>query len=216
MRYDIDRSHDMQIVISFWKFLIPLSLLLSSSFSLLIISLATESGALYDAGSEHKMMEAYGRIANNQIINNGSISWVQSGLWYMRVSYNDTDKSKNAYFYTDFKMVRPDGSSLHEHSIKNFKSTNALVEREKIIVDGIADIYSGNSLDYKEIPIIVDLKNNTVVGLTIDREKTQQHFASSNTDEILGVLIESRDLDKLTSEKNTILVPLQKDRSIEV
>ena len=55
-------------------------------------------------------------------------------------------------FYTGFKMVRPDGSSLHEHFIKNFKSTNVLVEKEKIIVDGIADIYSGKSLDYREIP----------------------------------------------------------------
>jgi hypothetical protein len=64
-------------------------------------------------------MEAYGCIANNQIQSNGSISRIQSGLWYMTVSYNDTDNSKNAYFYTDFKMVRPDGSSLHEHFIKN-------------------------------------------------------------------------------------------------
>jgi hypothetical protein len=139
-------------------------------------------------------MEAYGRIANNQIKNNGSISWIQSGLWYMTVSYNDTDKSKNAYFYTDFKMVRPDGSSLHEHSIKNFKSTNVLVEKEKIMVDGIADIYSGNSLDHKEIPIVVYLKNNTVLDLIIDMDKTQKHFVSSNANQILGVLIESRDL----------------------
>jgi hypothetical protein len=68
----------------------------------------------------------------------------------MTVSYNDTDKSKNAYFYTDFTMLRPDGSSLHKHFIKNFKSTNVLVEKEKVKVDGIADIYSGNSLTTKK------------------------------------------------------------------
>ena len=139
-------------------------------------------------------MEAYGRIANNLIQNNGSISWIQSGPWYMTVSYNDTDKSKNAYFYTDFKMVRPDGSSLHEHSIKDFKSTNVLVEKEKIILDWIADIYSGNSLAYKEIPIVVYLGNNSVLSLTIYMDNTQKHFASSNANQILGVLIESRDL----------------------
>jgi hypothetical protein len=91
-------------------------------------------------------------------------------------------------------MVRPDGSSLHEHFIKNFKSTNVLVEKGKIIVNGIADIYTGKSLDYNEIPIIVDLKNNTVLGLAIDEDKTQKHFASSNNNEILGILIESRDV----------------------
>jgi hypothetical protein len=187
--------HDIQIAISHWKFLIVLPLLLLPSYLLLIISLAIESMALlYDAGSERKIMEGYGRIANNQIINNGSISWIQSGLWYMTASYNDTEKTKNAYFYTDFKMVRPDGSSLHEHFIKNFKSINVLVEKEKIIVDGIADIYSGDSLDYKEVPIAVYLTNNTVLALAIDMDKTQKHFASSNANPMLGVLIESRDL----------------------
>lgn len=144
-------------------------------------------------------MEAYGRIANNQIQSNGSISWIQSGLWYMTVSYNDTDNSKNVYFYTDFKMVRPNGNSLHEHFIKNFKSTNVLIEKGKIIVSGIADIYAGKSLDYKEIPIVVNLKDNTVLSLSIDMDKTQQHFASSNANEMLGVLIESRDPSKLLS-----------------
>jgi hypothetical protein len=87
----------------------------------------------------------------------------------MSISYNETDNSKSAYFYTDFKMIRPDGSLLNEH-FKDFKSTKILIEK-KIIINGIADIYS---LDYKEIPIIVNLKNNTVLGLTIDMDKTQK------------------------------------------
>jgi hypothetical protein len=89
-------------------------------------------------------------------------------------------------------MVRPDGSSLHENFIEKFRSTNILVEKGKIIVDGIAEIYSEGSLDYKEVPITVYLKNNTVLALTIDMDKTQKHFASSNAP-MLGVLIESRD-----------------------
>lgn len=187
--------YDRQIAISHWKFLIVLLLLLLPSYFLLIISLAIESRALlYDAGSDRKIMEAYGRIANNQIENNGSISWIQSGLWYATISHNDTDNSNNAYFYTDFKMVKPDGSSIHEHFIKHFKSTNVLAEKEKIIVDGIADIYSGDYLDYKDVPIAVYLTNNTVLVLTIDMDKTQKHFASFNANPMLGVLIESRDL----------------------
>ena len=144
-------------------------------------------------------MEAYGRIANNQIENNGSISWIQSGLWYITISYNDTDNSKDAYFYTDFKMVRPDGNSMHEHFIKDFKSTHVLIEKGRTALNGVADIYSGGSLDYKEIPIFVEIRNNTVVGLAIAKDKTQQHFASSTSNELLGVLIERRGLDKLLS-----------------
>jgi hypothetical protein len=89
-----------------------------------MFSSASESKALHESSSRHKIMEAYGRIANNQIINNASNSWIQSGLWYMNISYNETDNSKSAYFFTDFKMVRPDGNLLHEHFIKDFKSTN--------------------------------------------------------------------------------------------
>jgi hypothetical protein len=44
----------------------------------------------------------------------------------------------------------------------------------------------------------VNLRNETVLGLVIDKYKTQQHFASSSTDEIFGILIDSMDFDKLT------------------
>ena len=178
----------------FLDILVTLPLSLLSSYLLLVPSLAAESKALlYEASSEHKIVEAYGRIANNQLTKYGSVSWIQSGLWYISISHNDTDNSKNAHFYADFKMVRPDGSSAHEHFIKDFERTNVFIEKGKTIVNGIADIYSGKSLEYKEIPIIVNLKNNTVLGLTIDMDKTQKHFARSSANEMLGVLIESRD-----------------------
>lgn len=145
-------------------------------------------------------MEAYGRIATNQI-QNGSVSWIQAGLWYMIAAYNDIDNNKNAYFYTDFTMVKLDGTSLHKHFIKNFKSINVQVEEEKIMIKGIANIYSGKSPEYRNVPIIVDLRNNTVVGLIIDKDKTQQHFTSTSTNEIFGILIDSRGFDKLANEK---------------
>jgi hypothetical protein len=61
-------------------------MLLSLISFLLLFSLITNSNAqLYDfsqvtfKSSEHKEMEAYGRIAANQI-KNGSVSWIQAGL----------------------------------------------------------------------------------------------------------------------------------------
>jgi hypothetical protein len=106
-------------------------------------------------------------------------------------------------------MIRPDGSLLHEHFIKDFKSTKILIEK-KIIINGIADIYS---LDYKEIPIIVNLKNNTVLGLTIDMDKTQKHFASFNANEMLGVLLESR--TGQTSILNTTIELIQSNEIMQ-
>ena len=199
-----------------------LVMLLSLISFLLLFSLITNSNAQLNdflqitfKSSEHKEMEAYGRIAANQI-QNGSVSWIQAGLWYMAIAFNDLDNNKDAYFYTDFRMVKPDGSSMHKHFIKDFNSTDVDIQEEKITIKGIADIYSGNSLDYEDVPIIVDLKNNTVLGLIIDKEKTEQHFASSTTNEMFGILIDSRDLDRLMSEKNSNFVPIQKNTSIKI
>ena len=212
-RTDIHKSYHnfsdcMQgVTVSYLSFsVMPLLLLLSSCY-ILIFSLVADSNAQIDSAAEqstksteHKKMEAYGRIATNQI-QNGSVSWIQAGLWYMTIAYNDIDNNKNAYFYADFTMVKPDGTSLHKHFIKNFKSINVQVEEEKITIKGIANIYSGKSPEYCNVPIIVDLRNKTVVGLIIDKDKTQQHFASTSTNEIFGILIDSRGFDKLTNEK---------------
>jgi hypothetical protein len=188
-------------------------LLLLISF-LLLFSLITNSNAQLNdfsqitfKSSEHKEMEAYGRIAVNQI-QNGSVSWIQAGLWYMTFALNDLDNNKDAYFYTDFRMVKPDGSSMHKHFIRDFNSTDVDIQEEKITIKGIADIYSGNSLDYKDVPIIVNLKDNTVLGLIVDKEKTEEHFASSTTNEMFGTLIDSRGLEQLMSEKNTSFLPM--------
>jgi hypothetical protein len=183
--------------------MILLSLLLASSYLLRFLIVVDSSPQISGASEQatfengqNKIMEAYGRIANNQI-QNGSVSWIQAGLWYLTISDNNNGNNKSAYFYTDFSMVRPDGSSMHKHSIENFKSTTINLEGERIIIRGIADIDSGNSQDYQDIPIIVNLKDNTVLGLIIDIDKTQQHFASSNANEIFGILIDSRSLANL-------------------
>jgi hypothetical protein len=197
----------------------PLLLLFSSCY-ILIFSLVADSNAQLDSATgqatlkstEHKKMEAYGRIATNQI-QNGSVSWIQAGLWYMTIMYNDIDKNK--YFYTYFTMVKPDGTSLHKHFIKNFNSTSVEIEEENITIKGIADIYSEKSLDYQDVPVIVNLKNTKVIGLIIDKDKTQQHFASTSANEIFGILIESRDLNRLIS-KNTNFMPIQKNTSIKI
>jgi hypothetical protein len=113
-------------------------------------------------------------------------------------------------------MVKPDGSSMHKHFIRDFNSTDVDIQEEKISIKGIADIYFGKSLEYEDVPIIVDLKDNTVLSLIIDKEKTEQHFASSTANEMFGILIDSRGLEQLISEKNIFLVPIQNYRLIEI
>lgn len=150
----------------------------------------------YNKQQQVKVIEATGHFANNQV-ENGSVTWIQGGLWHLAI-YNSTTGSNDgnnnnnnaakANFTANFTMVKPDGSLSHEHLIKNFASNNVVIAGDDLIVTGIADIYSNSDLKYKQVPITIHLMgNHHVLGVTIDTNKSDRHFASSN--EMFGTLI---------------------------
>ena len=152
----------------------------------------------------NKVIEASGHFANNQI-ENGTVSWIQGGLWHLDIynsttsnPYNKTGSMNNIYtadFSANFTMIKPDGSLSHEHMIKNFISDNVILAENDIIVTGITDIYTNNNstLEYNQVPITVHLMGKKVLGLMIDVKKTERHFASSN--ELFGTLISGTGLE---------------------
>ena len=152
----------------------------------------------------NKVIEASGHFANNQI-ENGTITWIQGGLWHLDIynsttsnPYNETISMNNIYtanFSANFTMIKPDGSLSHEHMIKNFTSDNVILAENDIIVTGITDIYTNNNstLEYNQVPITVHLMGKKVLGLMIDVKKTERHFASSN--ELFGTLISGTGLE---------------------
>ena len=149
----------------------------------------------YNKQQQVKVDEATGHFANNQV-ENGSVTWIQGGLWHLAIynsttGHNDgnTNNAPKANFTANFTMVKPDGSLSHEHLIKNFASNNVVIAGGDLIVTGIADIYSVTSdLKYKQVPITIHLMgNHHVLGVTIDTNKSDRHFASSN--EMFGTLI---------------------------
>jgi DNA-binding protein YbaB len=151
----------------------------------------------YNKQQQIKVIEATGHFANNQV-ENGSVTWIQGGLWHLAI-YNSTTGSNDgntnnnnnaakANFTANFTMVKPDGSLSHDHLIKNFASNNVVIAGGDLIVTGIADIYSNSDLKYKQVPITIHLMgNHHVLGVTIDTNKSDRHFASSN--EMFGTLI---------------------------
>jgi hypothetical protein len=152
----------------------------------------------------NKVIEASGHFANNQI-ENGTVTWIQGGLWHLDI-YNSTTSNPNneassmnniptANFSANFTMIKPDGSLSHEHIIKNFTSDNVILAENDIIVTGVTDIYTNNNstLEYNQIPITVHLMGKKVLGLMIDVKKTERHFASSN--ELFGTLISGTGLE---------------------
>jgi hypothetical protein len=161
-------------------------------------------------------IQASGHFANNQI-QNGSVTWIQGGLWDLVVHNNtnmnnqisnNTDAaapvpSPKAAFSANFTMVRPDGSESHIHSINNFVSNNVLIGGGDMVITGIGNIYSDGTLKFKQVPITVHLMGRQhVLGLIIDAVKTDNHYAS--THEMYGTLINGTGLEKI---EKTFVMP---------
>lgn len=170
----------------------------------------------------NKVIEASGHFANNQI-ENGTVTWIQGGLWNLEIYNSTTSNSSNgttsmnnnytANFLANFTMVKPDGSLSHGHIIKNFTSENVILTENDIVVTGITDISSnGNTnytLEYNQVPITIHLMGKKVLGLMIDAKKTGRHFASSN--ELFGTLISGTGLEDTGLEDTELL--LQNDKN---
>ena len=148
-------------------------------------------------------IEASGHFANNQI-SNGVVTWIQGGFWSFSVFVPQTTldkstlKSYQADFEANFTMIKPDGSLSHEHVIDNFMSNNVIFAGNDIVITGIADIHSSNSVEYSEVPITIHLMGKRVLGLMIDVNSTDGHFSSTN--ELFGTLISGIGLNHSDSE----------------
>ena len=147
----------------------------------------------------HIIAQASGHFANNQI-KDGIVTWIQGGLWNLQIKSlpinntrnntggNNTEKpNMTAVFNANFTMIKPDGSFSHSHIINNFSSNYVFITKNDIVVIGIADIHSNIGLEYKQVPLTVHLMGKKVLGVTMNVNKTNGHFASSN--EMYGTLI---------------------------
>jgi len=183
-------------------------------------SISTDTPIANDNSEEQnksKIITAFGHFANNQI-KDGIVSWIQGGLWELKINNltSDTkvnnmnnlinDNSASANFIANFTMIKPDGSLSHHHDIKNFISEKVIVTDKDIVVMGAADIYSddNNTKEYKGVPLTIHIMGKKVLGLTMDVSKTEGHFASPN--EMFGTLISGVGLDTSTTNEPTKLM----------
>jgi len=159
---------------------------------------------------QDKVIKASGHFANNQI-QNGSVTWIQGGLWDLVVRNNTNTNntstapvsSPKAAFSANFTMVKPDGSESHIHSINNFVSNNVIIGGGDMVITGIGNIYTDGALKFKQVPITVHLMGRQhVLGLIIDTVKTENHYAS--THEMFGTLINGAGLEKI---EKTLVMP---------
>jgi hypothetical protein len=187
----------------------------SSALSFKLITTEPKVTEVKQQQEQHKVIEASGHFANNQI-ENGSVTWIQGGLWHLVVLSNNSSPTdpisentsasigpSEAAFSANFTMVKPDGSESHEHSINNFISNNVIIAGGDMVITGIGDIISDGVLKFKQVPITVHLMGKEhVLGLIIDTVKTKNHFAS--THEMFGTLIAGTGLDQIEKTLPTV------------
>jgi hypothetical protein len=167
-----------------------------------------------NTAQEDNGIQASGHFANNQI-QNGSVTWIQGGLWNLVVQNNTNMNNQisnntatpvstpKASFSANFTMVKPDGSESHIHSINNFVSNNVIIGGGDMVITGIGNIYSDGILKFNQVPITVHLMGmQHVLGLIIDTVKTENHYAS--THEMYGTLINGTGLEKI---EKTLIMP---------
>src|SRR5215211_2041971 len=173
--------------------------------------------------NKSKIIKVIGHFANNQI-KDWIVTWIQGGFWELAINNimtNDNSNLRNnknplinnnsseADFIANFTMIKPDGSLSHTHYINNFVSKNVIITDKDIVVMGVADIYSdnnnnNNNNEYKNVPLTIHLMGNKVLGLTIDVNKTEEHFFSPN--EMFGTLISGVELDTSIDNPNQTMI----------
>ena len=123
---------------------------------------------------------AVGNIANVQLGSNGSPAWIQSGIWVMRASFNQsTNQPQSVSLIAKFTMVQPDGTARHMHMIYGFKPTEFTAEQNNTIhvVKGTATVTMKDG-PVSDVPLTIKIFGGSVIGLWIGPDKVDGHFGS--------------------------------------
>lgn len=118
-----------------------------------------------------------GHISSVQLGNDSKPAWLQSGIWVMRQLSNASGQNPNVQLVALFSMVMPDGTALHTHKVSNFKATSVSAEGNNTTIEGTATVVmKGNPVS--DVPVKVEVFNNTVVQIWIGPDKIDGHFGT--------------------------------------
>jgi carboxymethylenebutenolidase len=122
--------------------------------------------------------KAIGTIANVQY-EDGSPSWVLSGLWKLGVhlpSSEDSSSTAKTNFVASFMMVRTDGTAMHSHRIYDFEMLNWSIDGETKTFSGTGTVTLRDG-PKTDVPMSITIKNNGIMMIDID-SSVVDHFGS--------------------------------------
>ena len=120
---------------------------------------------------------------------NGKPIWIISGIWKTNLS-NQTQGATNnnsTVFDTSFEMIKTDGTSKHTHTITNFDLVDTSNQNNNYTVFNGTGTISMPQGPVTEVPISIQIMNNTLGIINIDSNKIDNHFGN---DPLYGIPLE--------------------------
>ena len=117
--------------------------------------------------------------------------WIISGIWKTNLSNQTQDAINNnsTVFDTSFEMIKTDGTSKHTHTITNFDLVDTLNQNNNHTVFNGTGTISMPQGPVTEVPISIQVMNNTLGIINIDSKKTDNHFGN---DPLYGIPLEEK------------------------
>ena len=119
---------------------------------------------------------------------NGKPLWIISGIWKTNLSNQTQDGDNSTVFDTSFEMIKTDGTSKHTHTLTDFVLTNVANQNNITVFNGTGTI-SMPEAPITEVPLSIQVMNNTLGIINIDSNKTDNHFGN---DPLYGVPLEGK------------------------
>lgn len=149
-----------------------------------VIPFGVGQQAQAQTGSQNNALR--GPIASVQLDENGEPSWIQSGIWVMRMGAggggnqtgttgNQTGTDQNVQFIARMAMVMPDGTAMHMHSIYGFEASDIAQDGTTTTINGTATVTLREG-PTPDVPVTLQISNNTVLAIFIDPEAVDGHF----------------------------------------
>ncbi|HXV46543.1 MAG TPA: hypothetical protein VD736_07720, partial [Nitrososphaera sp.] len=163
--------------------------------ALLVMAFVVTAPASLYAQSDDSMMEdeeammeksenltLKGSISNVQLDSSNEPNWIQSGFWVLKT------RGDSASIVARITMVKPDGMSLHTHTITGLSVTEQSTERSTHSIEGTANVIMSSGT-VQDVPLTISVMNNAAIAFWIGPEGVDGHFG---TDPIYGTVVQSR------------------------
>jgi len=116
--------------------------------------------------------------------------WIVSGIWKTNLSNQTQVGDNSTIFNASFEMIKTDGTSKHTHSLTDFVLTNVANQNNNITVFNGTGTISMPKAPITEVPLSIQVINNTLGIINIDSNKMDNHFGK---DPLYGIPLEDKD-----------------------